>query len=542
MMSKTLLTCALCVLVMTPGCLIAAGRHSDPPAAKPKLIVQLVIDQLRGDYPARYGAQWTKGLRRLMTEGAYFPEARYPYAGNVTCAGHASIGTGAVPSVHGMILNEWWDRETRRRTPCTADPDAKGVGFTKEVTGGYSARWQLATTFAERLRASQPAGVGRVVSLSLKPRSAITLAGHGGDAVAWFDARGTFATSSAYPQPEWLAAYLRAHPIEAALAAEWTRARPAESYLGTDAGLAEQPPAGWTALFPHKLAAAPAADGAFYDRWQRSPFSDAYLADMAIAAIDAMALGQRAGTDYLAVSFSALDLVGHKFGPDSHEVQDLLIRADESIGRLIDHLDARVGRDNYVLALSSDHGIGQIPETPGAPGGRLPRGAVAAIIEDTLDKAWGAGAYLDHDLYTDFYLSAAALARLAREPATLAALKSAIEALPSVLRVMSAADMEAARASTDPMLRAVLLSYLPGRSGDLIVLLREHHTSSIDAASHSTYYDYDRQVPVILFGSTFRAGTFPGPASPLDIAATWSRLTGVALDRPQGRSLDAAVK
>jgi predicted AlkP superfamily pyrophosphatase or phosphodiesterase len=399
----------------------------------------------------------------------------------------------------------------------------------------------MAQTFAERLRASQ-SGAGRTVSLSLKARSAIGLAGHAADAAVWFDDRGTFATSSVYGKPEWLVSYLEAHPIERALGETWTRARPAASYQGTDAGIGEKPPAGWTALFPHKLTDKTAADAGFYDRWQRSPLSDEYLAGMAIAAIDALSLGQRAGTDYLAVSFSALDLAGHKFGPGSHEVQDLLIRADATIGRLLAHLDARVGRGNYVLALSSDHGVGEIPETPGGSGGRLVRGTVARIIEDILDNAWGAGTYVDHDLYTDVYLSAATLARLAGEPATLALLKQRIEALPAVLRVLTAADIERERESQDPMLRAFLLSYYPGRSGDLVILLREHFTSSTDAVSHGTYYDYDRRVPVILFGSSFKAGTYTTPASPLDIAATWSRLTGVALDRPHGRSLDAAVK
>ncbi|MEX2273218.1 MAG: alkaline phosphatase family protein [Vicinamibacterales bacterium] len=542
MIQKLLFVCAASLVLLSPAGGAKVAPFDGPRAAPPKLIVQLVLDQLRADYPARYGAQWTAGLRRLMTEGAHFTNARYPFAGTATCPGHASIGTGTVPAVHGMALNEWWDRQTRRRTPCTSDPDVTGMGFTKPVTSGYSARWQMAQTFAERLRASQPAGAGRVVSLSLKARSAIALAGHTGDAVVWMDPSGTFATSSAYGHPAWLAEYLKANPIERAVAESWTRARPAPAYQGTDAGIGERPPSGWTPRFPHALSNGAVADGTFYDRWQRSPLSDAYLGQMAIAAIDALGLGRSDGTDYLAVSFSALDLVGHKFGPRSHEVQDVLIRADETIGRLLDHLDATVGRANYVLALTSDHGVGEVPETPGVPGGRLPRGAVTTIIEDTLDKTWGDGTYVDHELYTEVYLTAASLTRLMKEPATLAKLKTGIEALPSVLRVMSGADMARERGSDDPMMRAVLLSYYPGRSGDLMLLLREHHTASTDAASHGTYYDYDRRVPVMLFGSPFKAGTYAVPVSPLDIPATWSRLTGVALDRPHGRSLDAAVK
>lgn len=546
-MNKVMSTAIGAALLAVVSC---AGHAAAPPnntpatmSEPPKLIVQLVIDQFAGRYVEMYGHQWTQGLHRLLTEGAYFPDARYPYAGNVTCAGHASIGTGTVPSVHGMVLNEWWDRESRRRIACPDDPQVTPVGLTKPVTARYSGARMLTQTFAERLDASQAPDAGRVVTFALKPRSAIPLAGHTGDAVLWFDPSGTFASSSAFGQPEWLKAWLTAHPIEAAVAAAWTRSRPTSAYLGTDDDAGARPPSGWTPAFPHKLSDTGKPDAQFYDRWQRSPYSDAYLADMAVAAIDQMALGQRGGIDYLGISFSALDLVGHKFGPRSHEVQDMLMRADESIGRLLAHLDARVGAGNYVLALSADHGVGEVPEVLGAKGGRLPRTWVAKTIEDVLDTRWQTDAvHVAHDYYTDFYLTDATKTRLAGDPAALEAVTKAVEAHPAVVKLATWKDMEDSRYSAEPVWRTLHLSYHPARSGDLMILLAENFTTSTDAASHGTYYDYDRRVPVILFGSTFRAGRIEGPASPLDIAATWSRLTGVALDRPHGRSLDAAVK
>ncbi|HEX6323844.1 MAG TPA: alkaline phosphatase family protein [Vicinamibacterales bacterium] len=542
MMRQRRLSAVLTAAALVAGCAAAGTPRTAPAAAPPKLIVQLVIDQMRADYVERYGAQWTAGLHRLVTEGAHFTDARYPYSGNVTCAGHASIGTGAAPAVHGMVLNEWWDRERRARVACPEDPLVTPAGFTKPAAARYSGRNFLSDTFAGRLDASQASDAGRVVSFSLKPRSAIGLAGRSGDAVVWFDSAGTFATSSAYPKPAWLEAHLRAHPIEPLAGEAWERARPAGSYAGTDDDAAARPPRGWTARFPHRLSDTGAPGPEFYDRWQRSPYSDAYLADMAIAAVDAMALGQRGGTDYLGISFSALDLVGHKFGPASHEVQDVLIRADEAIGRLLSHLDARVGAGGYVVALSSDHGVGDVPEALGAAGGRVARGAITALVDRALDTAWGDGTYIEAHIYTDIYLTRAARARLAADADARAAVRTAVEALPAIDRVMTAADLEAPGAGRDPLLAAARLSYHPERSGDLILLLRENFTVSTDAASHGTFHDYDRRVPVILFGSPFKAGKFEGPASPLDIAATWSRLTGVALDRPHGRSLDAAVK
>ena len=512
---------------------------------RPTLIVQIVIDQMRGEYVERYRSQWTEGLHRLVDEGAYFPNARYPYAVTVTCAGHASIGTGTTPSVHGMVMNEWWDRALKRRIACATDPAVTPVGLAGienpgAPTGRFSGRNMLSQTFAERLDASQPADAGRVATFSLKPRSAIGLAGHSGDAVVWFDGTGTFATSSAFGHPGWLARWIGDNPIDAAAGATWTRLKSEAAYRGTDKDAAARPTPGWTPEFPHKLSEGGNADSTFYDRWQRSPFSDAYLTAMAIKAIDAMALGQASGVDYLGVSFSALDLVGHKFGPDSHEVQDVLMRMDVNIGRLLAHLDARVGRGNYVVALTADHGVGEVPEDSGGRGGRLPRGLIATVIDSTLDEAWGGDArHVEHDYYTDFYLTPETKARLASDPKAMTALKRAIESHPAVHRVVTWQDV--ASTDDDPMLAALRLSYHPERSGDVILLVREHFTTSTDAASHGTYYDYDRRVPVILFGSRFKAGRFEAPASPLDIAATWARLTGVRLDRPFGRSLDAAV-
>ncbi|MDQ3070158.1 MAG: alkaline phosphatase family protein [Acidobacteriota bacterium] len=535
----------LALAVAVTACAHAPQRSAPDAAARaarPKLIVQLVIDQFRYDYPERYGATWSKGLHRLMTEGAWFTESAYPFAGTVTCAGHASVGTGKAPAAHGMVLNAWWSRETARRINCTTDSAVTQIGLPKAVTGGDSARWMLAPTFAERLLDSQPAGAGRVVSLSLKARSSISLAGRRGDAVVWFDDEGSFATSSAYPDPAWLRAHVTAHPVERAVGSTWTRLKPESFYDGTDEGVGERPTRGWTSRFPHRISDSGAADAEFYDRWQRSPFSDAYLTEMAIAAVDALALGRRAGTDYLAVSFSALDLVGHKFGPRSHEVQDVLLHADVAIGRLLAHLDATVGAGSYVVALTADHGVGEVPETPGGPGGRLPRTLVTKTIEAVLDKAWGDARYVEDEIGTNIFLTPAARERLGTDGDAMTAIRQRIGEIPAVRGLMTAADFAAARGSGDPLVQSLLLSYHPERSGDLLVLLRRDFTSSTDAASHGTYYDYDRRVPVILFGSPFKAGRFGGPASPLDIAPTWARLTGVALDQPYGRSLDSAIK
>lgn len=529
---------AIAATLFLAGCGMAAEPETPPETrAKPRLIVQLVVDQFRADYVGRYRGQWSRGLDRLLTQGATFPDAAYPYAGTVTCAGHASIGTGALPSTHGMVLNAWWDADIEHRRACTADESVEAVGFTADSDGRHSARWMMVPTFAERLDASQPEADGRVVTLSLKARSAIGLAGHGGDAVVWFE-RPTFATSSAYGRAEWLERYLKANPIDEAVDAEWTRALPAERYAGDDDEDGAMPPAGWSTEFPHPLSEG-GADRTFYDRWQRSPYSDAYLGEMAIAAIDALQLGQGPGIDYLGVGFSALDLVGHKFGPDSHEVQDVLIGLDAVIGRLLEHLDRTVGSDDYVVALTADHGVGPPPDA-GDGAGRFTSADIREAVDDVLDRVWERGEHVVDVVGAEVYLRDPE--RLQRDEAAAAELRARLADEPAVTDVLMAGDFARARESDDAGLRAFAASHYPGRSGDLLVVLRENYTSSTDAASHGSHHAYDRRVPVILLGSAFKTGTYDGPASPLDIAPTWASLTGITLERATGQSLDRAIK
>lgn len=537
-MTRTLTSIAAMLLAAAAGCGAASSQETPPETPpKPTLIVQLVVDQFRADYVSRYRGQWSRGLDRLLTRGATFPEAAYPYGGTSTCAGHASIGTGALPSAHGMVLNAWWDAEAGRRRACTEDGGVEAIGFTADSDGRHSARWLRMPTFAERLDESQPEADGRVVALSLKARSAIGLAGHGGDAVVWFE-RPTFATSSAYGRPRWLEKYLKAHPIDEAVDAAWTRALPPARYAGDDDEPGAMPPAGWSTEFPHPLSEGK-ADRTFYDRWQRSPYSDAYLGEMAIAAVDAMQLGRGAGIDYLGIGFSALDLVGHKFGPDSHEVQDVLIGLDAVIGRLLDHLDDTVGSDNYVVALTADHGVGP-PPGAGKGAGRFTSDEIHDAVDDVLDRAWGRGDHVADVVGVEVYLHDPA--RLRRDDAAEAELRARFAKEPAVAGVMMAGDFALVRESDDRDLRTLAASHYPGRSGDLLVVLRENFTSSTDAASHGTHHAYDRRVPVILFGNAFKTGTYDGPASPLDIAPTWARLIGITLDGATGRSLDRAIR
>jgi predicted AlkP superfamily pyrophosphatase or phosphodiesterase len=532
-----------CVLAIVS----VASRAAAPvaaPAGRPKLIVVMTVDQFRADYVDRFQHQWTRGLRRLVDRGAWFRQAAYTYLSTVTCAGHATIGTGSVPSTHGMILNAWWDRDTGRELPCAEDPSAPLVSYGAPLKGGQSARRLISSTLADELR-MQLADT-RVAAFSIKPRSAIMLTGRRGDAVTWFEGT-TWATSSAYadqPVPA-VQQFLAANPVERDLGKSWTRSLPERSYVFVDAGASERPPKLWKATFPHALTSASgAADAQFYDLWKTSPFADDYLARLALATAGTLQLGRRGATDFLAISFSALDSVGHAFGPDSHEVQDVLVRLDATLGSVLDELDRTVGRSNYVVALSSDHGVSPIPEhvvAHGLDAGRITPKEAIQRVETALAPILGAGKHVAAMQYTDFYFARGVYEKLQANPAAMKAALDALHDTPGIWRVYRSEELLHRPATDDAITRAAMESYFPGRSGDLILVPKPYWILSTAGATHGTAHAYDTRVPIIFAGAGIRPGEYLTTASPADIAPTLGFLAGVLLPRPDGRVLTEAL-
>ena len=525
---------------------VALAQQDGRDDARPRLIVMLVVDQMRADYLDAFGHRWKRGFATLRGQGAVFDRAEYPYMNTVTCAGHATIGTGTFPHVHGMILNGWWDRERHASVSCTDDSSSPAISYgapTKTTFSGFLLR---VPTLADQLRAERPAS--RVVSLSLKPRSAIGLAGHGGTVVTWTDdVSSSFATSRAFTSSpvESVRTFLRETPYMADAKKVWFLSAPADTYRFPDANAAARPPATQTGLFPHRLSADGAASKAFFALWQGSPFSDEYLARMASRMIDSYELGQREETDVLAVSFSALDLIGHSYGPESREVEDALIRLDETIGSLIDKLDADVGRERYVLALTSDHGVAAIPQTVGAS--RIATADIRERIEEALINRFGdtqsKTTYVDNVTFTNIYLADGVWNRLRADEQAWRHVETAVTDIPGVARLLRADRLDPS--STDADIRAAALSTFPDRSGDLVLVTKPHWTvgprGEQSATTHGTAHPYDRQVPLILFGAGIKPGRWSATTSPADIAPTFAHISGVKMPPVEGRVLKEAL-
>lgn len=496
--------------------LLGARAVEGKAPARPRLVVLVVVDQMRADYAEWYGARWTGGLRRLYDGGAVFTNARYPYASTLTCPGHFTLSTGAYPHRHGMVANGWYDHALRKMVDCTDDPAARPLHYpplpplppsprpaspapasppaAARSPAGDSARRNLVPTLADEMRA-RLAPKPRVAAFSIKARSAIGVAGKAPGVVLWLE-QDRWVTSSAFSRARtpWVQRFVAAHPVPA----------PTPEHL---------------------------------KRWAISPAPDDYLAQLATAALTEMKLGRGPGTDYLAVSFSMTDLIGHRFGPRSAEVQESLAHLDGSLGRLLETLDRRVGAANYVLALSADHGVAPVPEEARAAGqaaGRLLPSDLFTRTEAILVAELGGRDLVAATPGNDIYLSPGVYQRLQAKPGAMARVLAALRAIPGVAHAFEKSELGDPAAARDPLRKAAALSYHPARSGELTLVHTPNWVVGAAGTNHGSVHAYDQHVPVIFFGAGIPAGRFDRAITPADVAPTLARLVGVPMPHAQG--------
>jgi predicted AlkP superfamily pyrophosphatase or phosphodiesterase len=540
------------------------GAQAAPPATKSaksserlKLVVLLVVDQMRADYVDKFRFQWTGGLKRLVEEGAWFRDAAYPYAATETCVGHATISTGAFPATHGMVANAWWDRKEQKPVTCTSDPDpnVKNIGYAGASPKGADTVWRMAVpAFAEELK-FQTSGATRVVTFSLKARAALTMAGHKADAAVWFDS-GNWVTSSPYGIQPFIEEQAKAHPPKADFGKTWALSLLPSAYWYGEKALGAVPPEGWDLTFPHALrgkSGGSEPDNAFYEQWASSPYADTALTELAEKAVDALNLGKAEGTDFLGVSYSSVDYVGHEFGPRSREIQDILVRLDNDLGNLFTHLDAKVGRGNYVVALSADHGVVPIPEDmrrTGTDAGLLHLPELQERMEKALEPFNYPKPAVARITGSDIYFVPGVYDKLQHDHATMQTVIEAALSQPGVAAIYRAEELQDRPATQSPAHRAFGLSYFPGRSGDLFIVPKPYWLMDSTPAGkqrtygtgHGTPYNYDQHVPVLFMGYGIQPGEYFQSITPADIAPTLAALCGVTLAPRDGHVLSEALK
>ena len=496
--------------------------QSRPAPPKPKLVVAIVIDQFRYDYLTRFRANYSGGIAELLDRGAVFTNARYRQFPTVTAVGHSIFLSGAMPSLSGIIDNQWFDRGLNRQVTSVGDDDTQLLGGGGP---GSSPRRLLASTLGDEMKAASR-GNCRVIGISVKDRAAILPSGHAADGAYWFDSRsGGFVSSTFYFKelPEWVRKFNAARPAEAYANVQWTPLVPGPDY----------------ADFRKKM---PGGGPELYAALEASPYANELVEAFAERAIEAERLGGHAAADLLTVSFSANDYVGHAKGPDSPEVRDMALRVDRSIGKLLAFLNRRVGPGRVVVVLTADHGVAPLPEVLAErkmPGGRQPARMVLDAIQGALSGRFGegrwvagastAGVYLNRDLVASKKLDEAQV----EEEAARAA-----RGVPHVLRVYTRALVMAGQAGDDPVGRAVANGFCARRSGDVFVVMEPYWIDSEHGTTHGSPFDYDTHVPVIFMGPGIKPGRYDGTIAPNDIAPTLATLVGVATPScAEGRAL-----
>jgi len=519
----------LALLAFAPLQELAA--QSDHPKDNPKLIVAIVVDQFRYDYLTRFRADYHGGLAQLLERGAVFVDARYPQMPTVTAVGHSTFMTGATPSVSGIVNNEWYERDNEQHQPGVCDPRQRNVVSSvcdpaTELLGGVpqaigsSPRRLLVSTLPDELKMARRAG--KVISLSMKDRSAILPAGHMADAAYWFDSDSShFVTSTYYMPalPDWVKKVNDDRPVWKYAGAAWS---------AVDAKPGDKPFCSMTA----------GTDLPYCGAIESTPFANELLEEMAEKAIENEKLGEHAATDVLALSFSANDYVGHKLGPDAPEVRDISIRTDRLLQRLFDFIDSKVGAGNTLIVFTADHGVAPVPEVNAArkmPGGRLDSAAIEARISRALTSKFGRGEWFVYDSYGFLYLN---YETASKNNADVAAVRSyaaeVARSEPHIARVFTRDELLNGHVAADPVGRAAELGFYGPRSADLLLLPEPYYMFSTSGTTHELPYSYDDHVPVIFYGSGIRAGVYYDPVVVNDIAPTLSALLHV--ETPSGSS------
>ena len=519
--------------------LIEAGESTPLPADAPRLILLVVVDQLRYDYLTRFEDLYTGGFRRLLDQGALFTEARYRHGVNLTAVGHATIVTGRHPSHHGIVGNRWYDPALGRDVGAAEDAAYAAVGGPGNQT---SPRKLLVPTLGDLLKQSDPRS--KTVTIATKRRVAVMLAGTTGDAAYWFsDECGCLVTSNYFisEAPAWLSKFRQQRRADAYLEKPWARLRDDPRLYNErsreDAFKTENN--GSNFVFPHAARS--------YAQLKKTHHYDEFVFDAAVEAMEFHEVGRDDVTDVLAIGFPATDHIGHSFGPFSQEAMDQHLRLDLLLGRLWDEVDKRVGLENTIVVLTSDHGVAPLvaqSRGQGIPADTVPSDVLRNTVNQAAAEHLGQGdvvAYVD-GAHVTFDLKAIEAGGLKREQVEKVA-KQALLALDPVAGVYTHADLRAAPDDQDPdPYRALYRNSLyPGRTPHLLVRLKPFYYTgdSPGNTTHISAHDYDRHVPIFVMGGGAPPGRYDTPSGPEDIAPTLAVLLGFSIEpEPDARVLE----
>jgi len=516
------------VLLSSLGWAAAQGK-------KPRLVVFISVDQARFDYLIRFRPLFKEGFKLLLDRGTHFTNTFHGYAMTETGPGHATLSTGSFPAYSGIISNEWFDRDKKRVVNCVEDTESPIVtskGVSAAGASGRSPRHLLLSALPDWIRRADPES--KVFGVSRKDRGAILLGGQQANAAFWYDEKtGEFVTSRFYSQtyPEWIRDFTRDFTPARKFGTLWTPL-PVTEAAQRAAGIEA---ANCASTFPHAIGGLIfTPDAAYFQAFGGTPYMDEYLGQFAQRLVAEEKLGQDDHLDFLGVSFSAVDSVGHAYGPNSPETLDAFMRLDQTLGALFRYLDENVGLDRVVVSLAADHGVMGLPEYQKGkhlPGSRVTMEDVVCLqaIGAKLEEKFGKGSWLLDDLYLNY--DSLKKNNLSQEQVE-RELSGWLARCPSVSRVWTRADLLSPPANPDPFMVRYLHSFNPERSPDLFIQYKENVLPHFGPGTgHGSPYDYDRHIPFLLIVPGQQAGVVDQEISSVDIAPTVATVLGIKPDR-----------
>lgn len=532
----------------------ATQNSSSEPGDRPKLVVGIVVDQMRTDYIYRYWDTFGDGgFKRMVGEGHFFSNTHFDYVPTYTAPGHASVYTGSNPSVHGIVGNDWFDPNEQNWVYCVQDERSQAAGFSdeeaKNLGGDMSPHRLMSTTITDQLQLAT-IQKSKVIGISIKDRGAVLPAGQLGDAAYWLDSFGEkFITSTYYMDkpPRWVQKFNKKKPVDKYLEGKWELMLPIERYTSSteDASVYEGRFRGEDRpIFPRDLKKLSQLNGK--RMIASTPFGNSIVADFAIEAVKEEELGQRDVTDFLAVSFSSTDYVGHRYGTMALETQDTYIRLDADLERLFKYLDEKVGKDHYLVFLTADHAGADNPGYLQSMKGNadyMSSRALTGKLRKRMQMQFGDSlvrVISNRQIILD---EGALIAKQIDYNEVCNTLKSILIREPGIGAAFTATEIRSGNL-TSYVGQKIMNGYHHHRSGDVVF---EMQPGWIDygptGTTHGAAYTYDTHVPLLFMGWGVKQGETRRRVYVRDIAPTVASMIHVAFPSgATGTVLPEAVK
>ena len=500
---------------------------------QPKLIVGIVVDQMRPEYLYRFYNQFSdNGFRRLLKQGFVCRNTHLNYVPTYTGPGHASIYSGTSPRYHGIVANDWYDRKLKRSVYCVADSLQQTIGSELDKRG-LSPHNLLSTNICDELKIFTN-GKANVISLSLKDRAAILPAGHMANGAFWFDEKsGNFVSSTFYMKelPNWVINFNAQKKSSYYMQQVWTPLRADSTYtysLADDNNYETILKGKSRPVFPYDLKALATANLPYFHLLFSTPYGNSLLADFAINTLQNTTLGRNTCSDFLAISFSSTDYVGHAFGPLSKEINDTYLRLDNDIARVLNALDSTIGENNYLLFLTADHAMAEVPTyliDNKIPAGFFQSSSLKVLANSYLSAKLGQNKWIEAADNDQFYLNRTLIADKGLNLIEIQnILAEFLRQQPNIAQVYTQNQLDNQEYILDIAAR-VQRGFYFHRSGDVAIVLEPGWVSDMkegttQGSSHGSAYAYDTNIPLIWFGANVKSGQSFTYHPVVDIAAT----------------------